>query len=147
MIASARQISLFPEAMPVPAPNPDDEVFWSWCAQQQLRFQACSACAQLRHPPIVICPACQSDEVEWRLAPSHGEIFSYTFVHHSMHEATSDMVPYAVVLVTFPGLDGVRLASNLIEAEPGSITIGQPVELLWQPAGDLFLPRFRTLSE
>jgi uncharacterized OB-fold protein len=133
-----------PPEVPRPWPCVEDAPFWAACAERRLVFQACAACGRLRHPPGPRCPHCRSGDVRWTPAPPAGRVFSYTVVHHPMHEATAASVPYNVVLVEFPGLDGVRLVSNVVDAQPGQLEVGLEVELCWEPTGDGgFLPRFR----
>ena len=133
-----------PESMPFPVPPLDARRFWDYCAERRLMFQACADCGQLRHPPTPVCPACRSGAETWIDAPAVGEVYSYTVVHHSSHESVAGALPYNVVLITFPGMAGVRLVSNLVDVAPGELAIGIAVELAWEPAGDgLWLPRFK----
>lgn len=139
-------MTLFPESMPRPEPNMEDARFWQHCREQQLRFQVCANCSQPRHPPTPICGKCQSTQVVYREAPKVGRVFTYTVVHHPVHEAVKAAVPYVVAVVEFPELKPVRLVTNII-ADPAAVRIGMPVELLWEAAGEgMFLPRFRPLT-
>jgi hypothetical protein len=53
-------------------------------------------------------------------------------------------LPFAVVLVELEGAQGLRIVSNLVEADPGELRVGLPVELVWEDLGpELALPRFR----
>lgn len=130
-----------PDALPFPEPHPESAPFWAHCRSRRLCFQACAACGRLRHPPGPRCPACRSDAVAWREAPPRGRIFSYTVAHHPADDSVRGRGPYNVILVEFPELPGVRLVSNLIDAEPA---VGMAVALVWEdgPAGQP-LPRFR----
>lgn len=134
----------FPEDMPRPEPAPDEAGFWSHCRQRSLRFQCCVACGTLRHPPLPMCPACQSCETAWKEAPAQAEVYSFTVVHHASHPAVATRVPYVVAVLEFPGYPGVRLISNLTDLDPAQVRIGQRVTLWWDDVGDgMFLPRFR----
>ena len=133
-----------PEWVPVPSPPLDARRFWDYCAERQLMFQTCAACHLPRHPPAPLCPVCRSTTEAWIEAPRVGEVYSYTVVHHPSHESVAAALPYNVVLIVFPGLQGVRLVSNLIDVAAEDLAIGMKVELAWEPARDgLWLPRFK----
>jgi uncharacterized protein len=134
-------VAYLPDTLPFPAPLPDSAPFWAHCRGRRLRFQACAACGLPRHPPGPRCPDCQSDATAWREAPQRGRIFSYTVAHHPADASVRGRGPYNVVLVEFPELPGVRLVSNLVDAEPA---VGMAVTLVWEdgPQGQP-LPRFR----
>lgn len=125
-----------------PTPIFEDREFWQYCARKELRFQACGECGVLRHPPTPICPECHSTKVDWRLAPSTANLFTYTIVHHAADDRIAASLPYVVGLVEFPDFGPVKLVTNLI-VDPAEVRVGMTVELIWEPAGeDMFLPRY-----
>ncbi|MDB6000662.1 MAG: hypothetical protein JWP52_2361, partial [Rhizobacter sp.] len=89
-------MSFFPSHMPRPEPQMDDEGFWRHCAQRTLAFQACADCHAPRHPPTPVCWNCRSMRVAWTEVAGRGEVFSFTVVHHAVHDAVTERVPYAV---------------------------------------------------
>lgn len=129
-----------------PQPNAEDAAFWAHCAQRRLTFQQCADCMAVTHPPIGACPRCQSIRRRWVEAPGRAVVFSYTWVHTAAHDAIGRPLPYNVVVVTFEGLAGVRLISNVVDAGADELRIGAELELVWQPIGEtMSLPRFRLL--
>lgn len=134
--------------LPGPAPTMDECTFWGFCARRELRFQRCGNCGRHRHPPSPICPSCRSERIDWTSAPSVAEIYSYTIVHYASHPAVQEALPYNVAILSFPGLDDVRLISNVVDVPPEEIAVGLRVELTWEgPVDGYFLPRFRRLQE
>jgi uncharacterized OB-fold protein len=121
--------------------------FWAHCRRRRLMFQACGDCGRPCHPPLPICPGCQSAQRVWIAAPSAARLFSYTVVHHASHPAVTAHLPYNVALVEFPELPGVRLISNVIDAAAEALVVGMALELVWEdgPAGQP-LPRFRRIT-
>ena len=141
-------MSYFPDTMPRPTPVMYEAEFWNSCATQNLRFQACSDCGQLRHPPTPICPQCHSTNVSWIDAPKEAEIFSFTVVHHASHPAVEEKLPYVVGILTFEGLDGVRLVSNVTDIPTDQVHIGMKVKLWWDDIGEgVYVPRFYAVNE
>ena len=136
-------MSYFLQDMPRPESNMDDEGFWRHCAQRKLVFQVCAACGSPRHPPTPICWKCRSTIHKWVEVEGNGEVFSYTKVHHALHDSVLERVPYVVVLVSFPELPGTRLVSNLTDVDLELVHIGMEVKLWWDDIGDgMYLPRF-----
>ncbi len=130
----------------VPGPKIDDvnAPFWEHCRAQRLTFQQCAGCSHLIHPPLPVCPRCQSVERQWREAPYTALVFSFVWVHTAAHDSVVAALPYNVVLVEFPALAGVRLVSNVVNVSPGQLAIGDRLTLLWEEGdGGQWLPRFR----
>jgi uncharacterized OB-fold protein len=147
---------------PVTTPEPllpePDEVsapFWRGCAEGELRVQACAACGRRRFPPRHLCPHCRSPEVRWDPLSGRGTIWSWVVAHPPLLPAYADQAPYNVVVVTLDEDPSLRLVGNVVEApddrldavDPATLAIGQPVEVVFAPAGEeMALPRWR-LSE
>lgn len=141
-------MSYLPADIPGPVPTVDDQLFWDYCQQRELRFQRCTNCHRFRHPPAPVCSQCRSFVSEWVRAPETGVVFSYTIVHHPLHPAVTPIVPYNVVIVDFPECDHVRLISNLIDVAPKQVHIGLAVSLVWETADNgMLVPRFRRKIE
>lgn len=127
-----------------PTPNADDAAFWDNCARRRLAFQRCLGCRTVTHPPIGVCPACQSMQREWVDAPERARIFSFTWIHTAAHDSVAGRLPYNVAVVEFSELPGVRLVTNIVDVKPGELAVGDSLALVWEDAGDAGpLPRFR----
>ncbi|MEE8374173.1 MAG: Zn-ribbon domain-containing OB-fold protein [Dehalococcoidia bacterium] len=114
--------------------------FWEGVKNHQLLLQRCKQCATWLHPPRPMCPKCQSMEQEWAPSSGRGTVHSWVTYNESPHPAFK--APYSVVLVELE--EGVRLISNLVDAAPGEISIGMPVEVVFDDvAEDLTLPKFK----
>ena len=102
-----------------------------------------TACAHLIHPPLPVCPRCQSVERQWAPAPREAVVFSFVWVHTAAHDSVADVLPYNVALVEFPALPGVRLVSNVVNVKHGDLAIADRLALVWEEgeAGQ-WLPRF-----
>lgn len=130
-----------------PLPIQDDEQFWKYCSQHELRFQACADCGALRHPPTPICWSCQSVRTTWKKAPETGTVFTYTIVHHAADERIAQNTPYVVALIVFPDFQPIKFISNVVCA-PEKMHVGMAVTLFWDDGHDgTDLPRFRPADE
>jgi uncharacterized OB-fold protein len=107
-------------------------------------FQCCNDCGEVIHPPLPACPACQSLNRGWKEAPAGVRVFTFTWAHSAAHESVAEVLPYNITVVEFSGMPGVRLVTNVVDAAPGVLSIGDPVTLVWEDGPDgQMLPRFR----
>jgi len=117
--------------------------FWEGVKGHQLVFQRCKDCATWVHPPRPACPKCRSFEKEWVPSKGKGTIYSWVTYMESPHPAFK--TPYSVVLVELD--DGVRLISNMVDTKPEEISIGMPVEVVFDDIAEgLTLPKFRKVG-
>jgi len=134
-------------AKPLPIPDYDTQPFWDATREHRLVAQQCGNCKTWRWPPRSVCPACHSDQVEWRALPGTGTVRSYVVMHRAFHPAFADEVPYVVANVVLDGAEGkVVLSSNLVGVPSEEVQVGQRVEVFFEDASpELALPMFRLL--
>ncbi len=137
-------------APPAPAPGRSDVMrpvisldtafFWEGTAAGELRIQHCPECDRLRHPPGPMCPSCGAEKQDWVLAAGCGTVFSYVVHHHP--KVPGHEPPFVVALVELD--EGVRMLGNLVDVDPATVAIGQPVEVAFTKIYDeLTLPNWR----
>ncbi len=90
-----------------------------------------------------MCPSCHAlDQGTVDLAGT-GVVYSFTVLHHPQHPSFE--YPLIAVLVDLD--EGVRVLSNLVEADPSEVRIGLPVEVRFVPTRDaMAVPVFRPRS-
>lgn len=127
---------------PLPHPTPLSRPFWEALKRNEFRLQTCTKCGTVLHPPKIACVKCHSRELEWRIVPTRGTVYTYTIVHRPPVPAFKTEVPYAVALVDIEGT-GARVLSNLI-APLDQIHVGMPVEVVFDHVTpELSLFRFK----
>jgi uncharacterized OB-fold protein len=136
-------MTYLPEDLASPIPTLDNQAWWDACNRRELVFQRCRGCGELRHPPGPVCRRCHGFDCEWQPSRGRGRVYSFTWVHHVYLPSLQDRVPYNVSIVTLDDARGVRLVTNVIDVTAAELTIGLPVELAWEAAGEQTLPRFR----
>lgn len=140
-------MSYLPADLPAPTPDEDDAPFWAHCNERRLMFQQCPRCRTLVHPPLPVCPGCQSLERAWVEAPAQAQLFSFTWVQTAAHESVKLCLPYNVAIVEFPDMPAVRLISNVIDVERGALRVGDRLALAWEQGWQgQMLPRFRQVK-
>jgi uncharacterized OB-fold protein/acyl dehydratase len=124
---------------PRPPRNQDNAFFWEGVDRGELLIQRCLVCGRLRHPPRPMCPNCQSLEWDTVTSTGRGEVFSFVIPHYP--QVPSFEYPYVVAVIELD--EGTRLISNVIDIDPGDVTIGMPVEARFVAVDDeLTLPLF-----
>lgn len=135
----------FPDSMPAPFADAITLPWWEAAAEHRLVVQRCTSCDQTRHPPAPVCPACRSEDSDWREVPGRGEVYSYTIVHRPI--AAGQELPYVIAVVALEDSGGLRMISNLVDVNPDELEIGLSVEVVWEDmSAELALPRFRPLK-
>ncbi len=136
-------MTYLPADVPLPEADPWERPFWSHCEQRSLRFQCCSECGKIRHPPLPVCACCGSSADHWVPATDDAEIYTFTVVHLASHPALAPALPFNAVVVIFPALQSVRLVSNVVRCPNEDLRIGMPLKLVWEePKPGHVLPRF-----
>jgi uncharacterized OB-fold protein len=130
--------------MPAPAITADTAPFWEACRRKTLAIQRCTDCGSFRHPPTPVCWRCRSFAHEWTPVSGRGTVFSHAVVHRAFLPELEPYVPYVVAVVALDDAPGVRLVTNLIDAAPGEVAIGLPVEVVFEAVTpEVTVPRFR----
>jgi uncharacterized protein len=116
--------------------------FYSYCKKHELRFQKCSSCGRWRHVPREMCAECGSFDYEWAKSSGKGKVFSWSTTSQPMLPQFADAVPYAIVIVELE--EGVRMATWVIDVAADKLTIGLPVEVVFDDVTEeVTLPKFR----
>ena len=121
---------------PVPANQPETRPYWEALRAHRMAVQRCLACTSWQHPPVLICPACGSEELAFERVSGKGTVYSYTVVEREfgLHLGTPWIGAY-VALAETP----VRVATNLVNCDRDAIEIGTPVSVVYQDYADLDL--------
>lgn len=134
-----------PIGKPVPEATPALAPFFAAAREGRLVVQRCGGCGTLRFPPRELCSTCLAREATWEHVSGRGEVFSYNVMHQVYHPGFVSEVPYAVVIVRLE--EGPKITSNLVDCPVGEITIGMPVEVVFERVSpEVTLPKFRRRS-
>jgi len=132
----------FPDGMPSPLADATSLPWWQAASEHRLVVQRCTSCGRTRLPPAPVCPECRSANSDWREVSGRGEIYTYTVVHRPI--AAGQQLPYVIAVVALDDAGGIRIISNLVGIDLDHLTIGLPVELVWEDmSAELSIPRFR----
>ena len=121
--------------------------FWDATRDQRLALQWCNACDKAIFYPREVCPRCAGTSLEWRDASGRGQVYAVTVPRLSGgRSGDSSDDPYCVAIIELD--EGVRMMSNVIGIAPDDVTVGQPVEVTWEPLEDgRNLPQFQPVGD
>lgn len=130
---------------PLPMITPDNEFFWTSGAEGLLRVQECTACAALIHPPQAVCRYCHGQQLGTRVVSGVAVLIGFTVNHRFALPGLP--APYVVGQVALVEDQRIRLTTNIIECDPGELTLGMRVEVVFEQFDDVWLPLFRPTAE
>ncbi len=118
-----------PADFPYPVPEYGSEPYWHACNERRLVMQQCAACGKFRWHPAPLCTCCADENFVWALLSGRGTIWTWTVITHPVHPAAIARVPYVIVEIALEEQAGLRMLSNLIEADVDAIEIDAEVEV------------------
>lgn len=116
----------------------DNGGIWDGAREGQLLLRACNQCDAICHPPLPMCPDCQS--IEWREKAALGRA---TLKSWLVSVRPDNQAEPSRIVVVVDLEEGVRFVSNLVNADLSELHEGMKLELCFEPSGDLVLPVFR----
>ena len=128
-----------------PAPRPDDTTrfFWDAAADSRLVLQRCPSCDLFQYPPDVVCTYCQCEQLDHAELSGRGTLYTFAVVDRAFHPGFVSCLPYVVALIELVEQPGLRILTNVVEADPESLAVGMPMEVRFERRGDITLPQFR----
>lgn len=128
----------------LPEVTRDSEAFWTGGSEGQLRIYRCRACEHWFHPPVGVCFRCRSREVGPEAASGRATVAAFTVNQHPWFEGFPP--PYVVAMVELDDEPGVRLTTNVIDCPVDEVTVGMPVEVVFEERDDVWIPLFRPVA-
>lgn len=131
---------------PRPLPSLDsavDRAFWEAAAEGRLLVQECRECGERQFFPRSWCHYCGSDSVAWLESTGNGHVHTHTVIRRVTElPQFADEVPYVVAYVELD--EGVRICTNVVDCDPGTVEHGMPVEVDFEAVSEsIALPVFR----
>jgi len=133
---------------PVPIPDPVSAFYWDHAKQGKLAVQGFEGSDILQHPPSPVpeVPGGPGDGVGDPIAvevSGRGTLFAFTILHQPFHPGFVDAVPMIIGLTELDDAPGVKILTNIVEADPGELRCGLPMEVVFEQREDFALPQFR----
>ncbi|WP_181696083.1 OB-fold domain-containing protein [Nocardia sp. GTS18] len=130
---------------PLPLLTEDNAFFWTSGADGELRIQECGACAELIHPPQVVCRYCHGRTLGTRVVSGFATLIGFTVNHR--FQMPGLRAPYVVAQVAIEEDPRVRLTTNVVGCDPADLVLGMRMEVVFEPDADVWLPLFRPVAD
>jgi uncharacterized OB-fold protein len=101
-----------------------------------IQIQFCDDCGHAQHPPDEICYGCQGTSLSFRACEGTGTVESFARVHHPLHPALKDRIPYLIAIISVDGAPGCNVQGNLVNCPTDGARIGQRVRAVFEEAVD-----------
>ena len=115
--------------------------FEKYIAEGKLMGSRCMACGGMYIPPRAICPACQSEALEWVEVSGKGRLAAFTVIYSGpafmVEQGFDRKHPYVSGIVTLE--EGPRISARITGVDPASpaeIQIGTPLTADFVEAGE-----------
>jgi uncharacterized OB-fold protein len=137
----------FPNTMPAPIVDAHTHPWWQACAGHRLTAQLCKQCHHAQLPPAPICSECHGNDFELVTLNGQGTLYTYTAVYQPVSPEQKLPFVIAVVELDVSGTackNGVRVMTNIVDAEVHELQIGKPVQVAWETMSQFVsIPRFK----
>ena len=120
-----------------------NRAFWTGGANGELLIQKCRSCDRWVHPPVDACPACGGGLHAEPVAGT-GTIYTFTVNEQQYHPDVPP--PYVIAVVTLDEDGDLRLPTNIVNAEPETLAIGQRVRVVFEAHDDVYVPVFEPIG-
>ena len=102
---------------------------------QRYRLEAgkCAKCRKVSFPPRLVCPKCKTTKFRTINLKDQGKLLTYTVIRVASDKFSKE-TPFAVGIVEVS--DGVRLTTQIADADVEKLKIGQKVKLVFRKIQD-----------
>jgi uncharacterized OB-fold protein len=126
---------------PLPTPTPATSPYWEAAAHGEFLLPRCGRCRRFHHHPRLWCPYCWSRDLTWEHPSGRGTLVTYSIV--SQPPSPGFAAPYALAVVRLD--EGPQLMCNLIDTDLDTIVCDMPVEVVFEPRGEIAIPQFKAI--
>lgn len=114
-----------PQRRPNRVTGPGHDEFWSYCDQEELRFQRCGDCAHMAWPPVTECERCGGTGLEWEQVSGEGTLASWCTFERQYYPEIE--VPWDTILVALA--EGPLFMSNPVGFTNDEAALGMKVRV------------------
>lgn len=118
----------------LPEPTAQTAPYFDGAKDGKLRLQRCNACSAWAFPLKTICQQCGSSDMRWEDASGRGVLYSHAQLQRVYHPRHEGRLP--ITLAQIDTDEGVRIWSNLIEADDIDVKVGLRVEVAFETFPD-----------
>ena len=126
-----------------PADDPLTDFFWHRGVDGILRIQTCGACGYLTHPAGPVCARCLSTDLAPQPVSGRATVVACTV---NTQQWVAGQEPYVIAIVSIEEQPELRLTTNIIDCDPGTVAIGDRVSVAFLERHGYHYPLFRPVN-
>ncbi len=88
----------------------------------------CKSCGEILWQPRVVCPHCNSDEMEWIDLPQEGKLFAFTEVFYGAPLGMEEDAPFSIGIVDLED-PKMKVLARIDDAHYEDLEFGQEMKL------------------
>src|SRR5438132_12405841 len=119
-----------------PMPSARSEKYWHSGADGKLRICRCQDCGRYMHPPMPSCPKCYGQNVDFDPVSGKATIHSFTINRYQWRPNMPP--PYVVAEVELVEQEGLKLTTNIVDADFAKLKVGMPVSVKFEQTEDFY---------
>jgi uncharacterized OB-fold protein len=124
--------------------DPTTRFFWDGAARGELMIQRCRSCGSYQHPPRPVCHVCLSTELAPEQVSGRATLYTWTVAEQVFHPWFADKIPYAYATVELAEQAGLRVITNIVDADPYSLEAGMELVVAFRELSpEVTIPVFR----
>ena len=116
----------------LPHPEGLDDAFWEGTRREEIRIQRCEDCRGFQWLPEWVCYHCHSLNLSFEPVLPSGTIYSWERVWHPPTPELAPYCPYIIAVIQLDSAPSVRVVGNLIGGGEQVVTIGAPVNAVFE---------------
>jgi uncharacterized OB-fold protein len=129
----------------LPTIEPETQPYWDAVRESRLLFRRCADCGRAHSYPRPFCPFCWSEDVPWEQASGRATLYTYSTVFFNDLPPFNERLPYVAAVVDLE--EGLRLMTEIVDADPADLKLGMPLEVTFRPLDDtITAPFFRPVA-
>jgi uncharacterized OB-fold protein len=128
----------------LPKPTPETAFFWTKVTERELWLPRCVDTGRVFFPPRDFSPF-TGGAITWERASGRATLASFIIAHRPA-PGFEEEVPYIIALAALE--EGPHMMTNLPGSppDPTTLTIGAPLEVVFEKIDDAVLPQFRVVG-
>lgn len=131
---------------PLPDFRPETKPYWEATKNHDLKLPRSKGGNRFFFYPRALSPYDDmSQDLEWEKVSGRGKVWTFSIHNMGPTKAYKGDPPYVVALVDLD--EGVRMMTNIVGCDPGDVTIGMEVEVVFDDVtDDVTLPKFKPVG-
>ncbi|MBO8182636.1 MAG: Zn-ribbon domain-containing OB-fold protein [Archaeoglobus sp.] len=104
--------------------------FYRNLAEGDLTTTKCKDCGKLNFPPVIVCPNCLSDNLEWVRIPEVGELYAFSVMALGVPAIIDGYAPFVVAIARFGNYpdEGIQISGIIFDSKYEELKIGDKVK-------------------